>query len=137
MLDTLILTAAERAVYDALPATLKADWKVQTESQTAYETDYQLMVRANMAELEPFPALKKIATDIRAGKQPDLTQVGQIPGEAIPELLFSIGARGITALIGHMLPRATRDEDIRAIAGFTFFRHDILKANAKFAPSPR
>ncbi len=129
MMTTLLLTPAEQKTFAALPEPLRNGWTVETESGTAYETDYELMIRANMAELTGFPAFKTMSEAIRAGKQVDPASLGVIPEEVIPEILFSIGARGISVLIDTLLSRTSKDEDVQAIAAFGQFRKDILESN--------
>ncbi len=131
MLTTLFLTVSERRRFDALPEKLKADWTVNDETGTAYETDDELTIRAHMAEVAAFPALKTMIADMRAGKKVDISTLGAIPDDLIPELLFSIGARGISLLIDEMLRNVTMDEEVQAIAGFSHFRRNILESNAK------
>ncbi len=131
MLTTLFLTVSERRRFDALPAKLKADWTVTDETGTAYETDYELTIRAHMAEVAAFPALKTMIADMRAGKKVDISALGTIPDDMVPEMLFSIGARGISLLIDELLRNVKTDEEVQAIAGFSHFRREILQSNAK------
>ena len=103
---------------------------MQEETATSYETPYELMVRANMADLTSFPELASMAKDMAAGNKVDPSTLSDLPDTVIPQVLFAIGARGITILIEELFHVAKTDDDVNALAGFSHFRHDILEANA-------
>ncbi len=129
-MQSIHLTQAERTVFDTLPAPLREGWDVKAEEGTVYETDYELMVRANMAEVDGFPQLKQMMLDLRAGKTIDPSTIGEIPENLIPEVLYSIGARGISIIMEELLKRAKTDQELLSLAAFSQFRHDILDVNA-------
>ena len=135
-MNTLYLTAAEQAKFQTVSDALKDGWEVTPETIDAYETTYQLWIRANMMELNEFPEIKQMILALRDGKPVDPTTIQNIPDEALPEVLFTIGARGITILMTILFDRIESDEEIAAIAGLSHLRHDVLEANAK-VPTPR
>ncbi|TSC80693.1 MAG: hypothetical protein G01um101425_347 [Candidatus Peregrinibacteria bacterium Gr01-1014_25] len=130
---TLLLTTPEQKLFSALPENLREGWTVREESTDAFETDEQLHIRAGMAELHRWPALKPLMEQIVQGKELTADQVKDVPEEALPELLFTIGARGIAMLMVALLSQAKTDEDIQAIAAFGHLRHDILETNASIS----
>ena len=127
----LFLNADERTRFGALSPALTKGYAVVDETSTAYETDYELAIRANMAELGSFPAFKKLTEDMKAGKKVDPASLKEIPEEAMPEVLFSIGARGIAMLMNEMLGMIKTAEDVEALAGLSTLRHDILTSNSQ------
>ncbi len=129
-MQTIHLTQAERTVFDTLPASLREGWEVKAEEGTVYETDYELMVRANMAEVDGFPQLKQMMLDLRSGKAINPSTIGDIPEQLLPEILYSIGARGITIIMEDLMKAAKTDQELLSLAAFSQFRHDILDVNA-------
>lgn len=127
----IFLSAEERKRFDALSKELTKDCTVVDETSAAYETDYELAIRANMADLTNFPACKDMFTDLKAGKEIDPSMLKDIPEAAMPEILFSIGARGIAVLMDEMLTMITSAQDTEALAGLSSLRHDILTSNSK------
>lgn len=126
---TLALTDAETARWNALPAALKEGWTTERETGTAYESAVMLKVRAGMARFDSFPALRTVVAKAIAGEKPDVAALKGMPDAVLPELFFTIGAVGVTALIAAMFDHATTDEDVAALAGLTSVRRDILKVN--------
>ena len=129
-MSTLYLTMVEKALFQKLPKELREGWAVVDQPVKAFETDAQLAVRANMMELDAFPELRKAVEGMRAGKKPDLKSIKGIPEAALGEVLFALGARGISILLQHLLADATEDKHLEAVAGFSFARKDIIDANA-------
>ncbi len=129
-MNALYLTAAEKALFLKLPAELREGWDIMDQAGDAFETDKQLLVRANMMELDTFPQLKALRDALRAGKKVDPASIKNIPEAALGEVLFALGARGISVLILHILGGATTDKNIESIAGFSYARRDILEVNA-------
>jgi hypothetical protein len=130
MQTTLFLTASERDRFEALPAMLREGWTVEEEMKPVFETDYELMIRASMADVSVYPELQTILDAARRGEKIDLSSLVEMPDSVIPEVLFAIGARGITVLMDELFANTSTDEDIQSLASFSTFRHDILRANA-------
>ena len=93
--------------------------------------DYELVIRANMADLSNFPAFKQMFADLRAGKTADIGMITEIPEEALPEVMFTIGARGIAVLMDEALLHIESAKDIEGLAGLSVLRHDILTSNSQ------
>lgn len=127
MNDTLFFTADEQALFTRLTSVTPADITVSEETSTAYETDEQLEIRAQIASFKDEPAAKGLAEAIAAGK--DASEWPDVPSEYLPELYFTIGARGLTAMIAVLLERATDEEDVRMLSALTTLRHEILANN--------
>ncbi len=129
-MNTLYLTPDEQKIFSTLPANLREGWAVETEAGTAYEDDDVLRIRATMFR-SPLPKLKDIAINaIRDKALPDPSFLETIPEGILPELYYTIGARGVLHIIGSLLPKAATDDDIGGLAGLTVIRHDILATNA-------
>jgi hypothetical protein len=121
---------SEHDALQAVPPALLAGWNIQPETLKSFESDRQIWIRANMAEFKSAPELHELVTDVLAAKTINLKPIKNLPEELLPELLFTIGARGITQIIAALLLEPPTKELIESIAGFTHLRHDILEANA-------
>lgn len=130
---TLYLTQAESAVFSALPDALREGWTVEEEKGTAYEDAEVLGVRAGMARFDTYPALKGLAQQVAAGTPLTPAQIDAIPESVLPELYFTMGARGVGRLIAMLMRNAKTDQDVSGIAGLTHIRHDILVTNASIS----
>lgn len=127
---TLYLTAAESEKVRRLPETLLEGWTIEEETGTAYESADVLRVRAGMARFDTYPALRDMAKAVAEGETIDLSALRTMPEAVLPELCFTIGARGITVLLAGLIAEATTDEDVAGIAGLSSIRRDILRTNA-------
>ncbi len=125
----LYLTADESTAFLTLSETLREGWTVEPETGTAYEDADVLKVRAGMARFDSYPELKGLASQVAAGTPLTTTQIEKIPESVLPELYFTMGARGVGRLIAMLLRNIQTDEDIEGLAGFTHIRHDILQTN--------
>ena len=129
-MNTLTLTLVEQALFQKLPEKLRDGWIVEDQPVMAFETDEQLSVRANMMELDAFPELQEVIRAMREGKKLSLKHIKSIPEAALGEILFALGARGISVLMQHLLADAAEDKHLEAVAGFSQMRKDIIEANA-------
>lgn len=127
---TLRLTDAEMKRWESLPAERTEGWEVEREDGVAYESPDVLKIRAGMARFDSFPALRAVVDAAMHGKKIDLAAVRDMPESVLPELCFTIGAVGMTVLIGALFAELASDEDVAAIAAMTSIRHDILTTNA-------
>lgn len=127
----IFLNAEERKRFDALSAEFTKGFTVTDETSKAYETDYELVIRANMADLSTFPAFKQMFDDLRAGKKTDVGMIKEIPEEALPEVMFTIGARGIAMLMDEAFDHVESAKDMEGVAGLSVLRHDILTSNSQ------
>jgi hypothetical protein len=127
------LTPAERTSFEQLPAALRDGSEVRDERTDALETDEQLRIRASMMDAQAIPGFSALLETVKAGGRPDLAKLEAIPDESLPEVLFTIGARGMTTLIATLLPRAASADDVAALAHLTDLRHDILEVNASLS----
>jgi hypothetical protein len=69
---------------------------------------------------------------MKTGKA-DPTALQNIPESVLPELFFTIGARGVTMLIRVLLDQCSTDQDIEGVVGLSRIRHDILQTNASIS----
>lgn len=127
---TLFLTVKESAAFAALPDALREGWMVEKEEGTAYEDMDVLKVRAGMARFETFPALREYVKGIASGGVIEPTTIKDLPESVLPELFFTIGARGVSALIAALLASCDDDGDVAGVAGLSHIRRDILNTNA-------
>jgi len=133
--NTLYLLPDEERRFAALPESVREGWVVVSEAGRAFEDAAVLKVRANMARFEKFPELRSFVTEsIRAGKA-DASTIKTIPESILPELYFTIGARGVTMLRNSLFASVRDDADVGALAGFSRIRHDILATNASISYS--
>lgn len=127
---TLFLTEPEAAAFAALPEALREGWTVEPETGTAYEDADVLKVRAGMARFETFPALHEYVKQALSSGIVDPSTIKEIPESVLPELFFTIGARGVSALMAALFSECAQDDDVAGIAGLSHIRHDILQTNA-------
>lgn len=129
----LYLTAEEIPLFEKLPAGMRDEWEVKKEEGLAFESFEVLKIRAGMARFDSYPALKELTKKAAAGEKIDAAVFAAIPQSVLPELFFTIGARGISMLIAALLSKVTSDEDIAGVEGLSAIRHDILKTNASIS----
>jgi hypothetical protein len=126
---TLYLTATEKKVFDALGSELRDGWKVVPEKLSCYESLRQISMRFGMADFAAYPELKAIAAAMKEEK-PVKFSLKDIPDAAMQELCFTIGARGMNALMQTLVSELKSDEDIEALAALSAFRHKLLEINS-------
>ncbi|MBP9750860.1 MAG: hypothetical protein KBC95_03365 [Candidatus Peribacteraceae bacterium] len=131
--DTLFLTPDEQARFGTLPEALRQGRLVETESSTAFESDEQLEIRRQLASFKDDPTTVALADAIAAGKP--AAEWPEVPQSVLPELYFTIGARGVTAMIGALLGEMADGEDVDLLAALSFIRHELFGTNEAI-PSP-
>src|SRR3989338_3574432 len=129
-MTTIYLTAGEKKTFDRLAENFKEGWTIKDEMQTSYETDQQLRMRYHMASFPKYDIVKRMAEKVIAGAKPESLSMNDIPDDLLPDFFFTIGARGTSVFIGHLLVNIRNDEDIRGLANLTFIRHELLANNA-------
>ncbi len=134
MNDTLFLTPHERSQLDQLSVKVPADWAVTDEASSAYETDEQLEIRAQIASFKDNPAVLALVEALKAGKAPQ--EWPDIPADVLPEVYFTIGARGLTGMIGGLLENAADLDDIAMLSALTTLRHEVLMTNESVSENP-
>lgn len=134
MNDTLFLTPHEHAQLDQLSVKVPADWAVTDEASTAYESDEQLEIRAQIASFKDDPAVLALVETLKAGKTP--AEWPEVPNEILPEVYFTIGARGLTGMIGALLESAADLDDIAMLSALTTLRHEVLMTNESVSETP-
>lgn len=134
MQNTLYLTAVEREIFAALPKDVIAEWNLEPETGAAYETSDVLRVRAGMARFDSYPELLALtAQAATSGKPIDAGVLAHVPESVLPELYFTIGACGLSAVIPVLLTQVKTDDDLEGVAGLSVARHDILRTNASIS----
>lgn len=135
------LTAEERQkIFERVPAKLKSAWekKVLEETIDAYETPEELKRRMETPAFDKYPEAKafaeKVAKKMEAGGSIDDVPFSDFPKEAIPTLLYNLGACGVTALMELAFQQPELDEDVlEDMAALSRARHRILQINAVLA----
>ncbi|OGJ62752.1 hypothetical protein A3A67_03485 [Candidatus Peribacteria bacterium RIFCSPLOWO2_01_FULL_51_18] len=128
-MDAIYLNEAEKSLFDKLPESLKEGWQTEEEKGTAYESDEVLKMRRKMASFVDFPQVIKVLVAVEKGETQGLSLV-DIPEGILPELFFTIGARGLEVLIMRLLADAKTDGDLEGLAGLATCRHEILETNS-------
>jgi len=126
MTPTLYLTAEERTAFDAFSEDLREGWDVKEETSDAYETSDELNMRAHMASFPEW--MKELAEKIMEEKTEDIS-LDAVPEEALPDLFFTIGAQGVSWLMGLFIKNVKTDEDLQGLAAFSQIRHELLLSN--------
>jgi hypothetical protein len=133
---TLHLTTAEQATWQQLPPDVQRLATVQPETSTAYETPAELDMRAAMASFAHHPECERLLQALRAGDKPETLAWQDLPQQVWGELLFTIGATGVSALIRETLPHVRAEEEVTALVGLTVIRHQLLLTNASICLTP-
>jgi hypothetical protein len=131
--DTLFLTLDEAARFNHLPAELRQHSVIDLETLNHLETDEQLEIRRQLASFKNDPSTVAFANAI-AASQPVSTWP-EVSAAVLPELYFTVGARGVTAMIGALLEEMRDAEDVDFLAALSFIRHELLGTNAATEPS--
>ncbi len=131
--DTLFLTTDEQTRFGTLPEALRQGRAVETETSMAFESDEQLEIRRQLASFKDDPTTVALADAIAAGKP--ASEWPEVPKSVLPELYFTIGARGVTAMIGALLGEIADNEDVDLLAALSFIRHELFGTNEAH-PSP-
>lgn len=129
-MEPLYLTKPEQDLFMKLPQKLREGWKVEVESGSAYESDAVLSMRGRMASFAEFPAVQALVDRMQKGEKPENLSLKDVPETVLPELCFTIGARGLSVFIGTLLKEVKSDGDIEGLAGLSLLRHEMLLANA-------
>ncbi len=130
MASPLYLTADEKKLFAALPKNLQEGWQVEEEKGTMYESVRQIAMRYQMADFSAYPGLKKIGETMKKGGDISSFSLDDIPAEALKELYFTMGARGVKSLILTFLTEVKNDADIEALSVLSIVRHKLLELNS-------
>ncbi len=128
-MQTLLLTHDEQALYKGLSAELQTA-SVQDETIDAFESNDELALRYQMATFDRDPSVKNLLQYVREGKY-DQVDLESISPEILPDLYFTMGARGLSALAQSVLSTANSAEDLEQLEAITLIRHEILLANSR------
>jgi len=131
----LYLTDDELKVFEALPPKLKEGWDVESEKGGVLETDEEIRMRAFQANFHRYPAFKPFLEELVQGAKPDAAALAKLPVEAVQELFFVIGARGVHTLIGGLMHEVKNDEDVSLLAFLTQVRRTMLSINTSTVSS--
>ncbi len=128
----LYLTPAEQKLFQKLPAELRKGWKVTEETGTAWETDEQMAERVRYVrkELETKTQLNLQQMFIKfQTKGFEALGSDDFPPEALPYVLYLIGAVGLTKLIHDIIQHAESQDDWSALELCCSARHRLLHSN--------
>ena len=123
-------------LWEKLPAAMQKHWKpmLTVESLQSFETEQELTKRMKTVRLDDIPGMKEFTDEfVQTIEKGDLTKASlkNMPQVAILRHFYSIGACGMSALIGIMLQDPALDEPaMQAVADFSVIRHAILESNA-------
>ncbi|MDD5623580.1 MAG: hypothetical protein PHI23_02635 [Candidatus Peribacteraceae bacterium] len=132
-MQTLFLTTEEQKAFSAVSASLREGWAVSAETQTSYETQEVLEMRAQISPLRRHPKVKELVEKVQAGTPPDKLSLPELSEEDIGEFFFMIGAKGISLLIASLLKEVKTDDDVRLLANLGEMRHKLLETNASIS----
>ncbi|MDD5470110.1 MAG: hypothetical protein PHO92_04930 [Candidatus Peribacteraceae bacterium] len=130
-MNTLILTADERKIFDTLPATLKEGWSVETEKESFQDSEEKLSMRLALLRLHDpkLLDLQKRAVGLSGEQLAALIAQTDLKGVAdddLAELTFAVGPSILGTLIGGLLQKVKTDAALEDIAALTTIRHSIL-----------
>lgn len=126
----IILTPAEQATYNALQDSLKEGWTVTEESLNCYESERQIVMRHRLADFTAYPQVAVMVERIVSGEEVEHISLSDLPDGVQKEIYFTMGARGVNALMQTLLKEITTDEDVVALAALSAARHKLLEINS-------
>lgn len=130
MTTELQLTAKEKEVFDALDPALKEGWTVVDETLDCYETERQIAMRCRLADFTPYPQVAQFVERVAGGESPGNLSLNDLPDDVQKELYFTMGARGVNAMMQGLLSVITNDDEVAALAALSAARHKLLEINA-------
>ena len=130
MAATLYLTAPEQKIFESLPKDLQEGWTVENEAGEHYESVRQISMRYQMADFSAYPELQNVAETLKQGKDLSSFSLDDFPAEALKELFFVMGARGVNSLIQTLIHELKNDADVEALSALSTVRHELLSINA-------
>lgn len=130
MAATLYLTAQEQKVFGLLPDNLQEGWTIENETGTHYESVRQIAMRYQMADFSAYPELQSVAEIMKQGKDLSSFSLDDVPPEALKELFFVMGARGVNSLVQTLIHELKNDADVEALSALSNVRHELLSINS-------
>jgi polysaccharide pyruvyl transferase CsaB len=132
LMNTLFLTATERAQYDALPSDIRDGWNVSDEILTYADTAQKQIMRLSLVRLHD-PSLVELRRKMSETKtQEDMLalvasmDVRLVNEDDLAELFFAIGPSMLSQLIQLLLSRVQSDKDMEGVTAISVIRHTIL-----------
>lgn len=129
MTTTLYLTTEEKKLFDALSPSLQEGWTVEQEDLDCYESDKQIQMRYRLADFSAYPEVAHMVESVVNGEDPATLSLDALPDTVQKELYFTMGARGVNALIRILISAISTDDDIAALAALSAARHELLTIN--------
>jgi hypothetical protein len=127
---TLFLTADEQKIFSGFSDALRDGWIIEPETSEVYESPEELAMRADISPLKRHPEVKKALSALQKGTDLEKIPFPTLSERDFAEFFFCIGARGTSAFLSALLQNAKTDEDLRAVASFSYVRHKLLESNA-------
>ena len=135
MSNILYLTSEEMALAKKkISADLLKKWELKAEHIDAFESADELKKRMKEADFDKFPGVKEFVAHLAT--QTDMSKISfdKFPEEAVPTLMYVMGASGLSYLIAHTLQEEELDDDgLKNLALITSSRHKILMTNVVLA----
>lgn len=127
------LTRDEQKLYEKLIRKIDALRAVVEEERSQnFETDVQLQKRALEMQKHASPLAKLSAKHVFGKIRTlgiDAVSSADFSVALLPQLLLTIGARGITAIVSQFLPAVQTADDLASVSYLTTVRHRILLTN--------
>ncbi|MEK7218892.1 MAG: hypothetical protein AAB728_05515 [Patescibacteria group bacterium] len=134
MAAPLWLTAAERTIFDALPAPLQDGWELKEETLAFTDTAERRTARLSLVRLHD---QKLLALRDKVQKATSPEDVASLLAEIdlrdvtegdLAELFFALGPDALTRLITPLLREAKTDGDLDDLASLLTIRHSLLES---------
>lgn len=125
----LYLTTTEQAMFEALSNELKAGWAVRPATITYEETPEKRLARFRIMQIRG-KALRAFQEKVRTATTTEeidamvqTIDIDQVDDIDLTEILYAMGPELMEQFIMYYLKKATSDEDIKGIAGFSTIRN--------------
>lgn len=137
MEPALYLTKSEIQLFKKLPAKVRQSWekRIEEEKYDFFESPQEILHRMSTVDYSKVKGMEKFlkSADKHIADGGDIASLpfDQIPDNALPMMLHTIGASGMTALIGMGLQaKDVNDDDLHGMAAMSAMRRVVLMANS-------
>jgi len=133
MTHLLFLTPKEKEAFQSAWSAVAGDCTIQDETQLSYESEADMADKLAGLSLETPEAeefAKKLAERLGNAESIEDVSFDDCPDDVLVQLMFALGATGVSILIGMALVNEPDADAVEGMAALTRVRHSMLAENA-------